>query len=87
MKAGETVSVDNGKVMVIAWKDRRVVTVLSTKHNGSLAAITRRRKKGCGETEEILKPLCITEHNLFMSGVDRLDQMVSYYLFTRKTYK
>ena len=87
MKAGETVSVDNGKVMVIAWKDQRVVTALSTKHNGSLAAITRRRKKGHGETEEILKPLCITEYNLFMSGVDRLDQMVSYHLFMRKTYK
>ena len=45
MKAGETVSVDNEKVMVIPWKDRRVVTASSTKHNGSLAAITQEKKR------------------------------------------
>ena len=79
MKAGATVSLDNGKVMMVAWKDKSVVT--------SLAAITWRLKKGLGETEEIMKPLCVTECNLFMSRVDRLDQMISYYLFMKKMCK
>ena len=87
MKAGDSLSVDNGKVMVVAWKDKRVVTALSTKHDGSLSAITRRKKNGHGETEQIVKPICVTEYNQYMSGVDRLDQMISYYPFTRKTMK
>ena len=87
MKPGESIAVDNGKVMVVAWKDTRVVKALSIKHNGTLSSITRRKKKGHGETETILKPQCIIEYNQYMSGVDRLDQMISYYPFTRKTYK
>ena len=63
MKAGDSLFVDNGKVMVVAWKDKKVVTALSTKHDRSLAAITRRKKKGHGKTEQIMKPLCVTEYN------------------------
>ena len=51
MKAEDSLSVDNGKVMVVAWKDKRVVTALSTKHDGSLGVITRKKKKGHGKTE------------------------------------
>ena len=87
MKAGDSLAVDNGKVMVVAWKDKRVVTALSTKHDGSLSTITRRKKRGHGETEQVLKPQCIIEYNQYMSGVDRRDQMISYYPFTRKTMK
>ena len=47
MKAADSLSVDNSKVMVVAWKDKKVVTALSMKHDGSLAAITW-RKKGRG---------------------------------------
>ena len=87
MKPGESIAVNNGKVMVVAWKDTRVVQALSTKHDGNLSSINRRKKKGHDETETILKPQCIIEYNQYMSGVDRLDQMISYYPFTRKTYK
>ena len=48
--------------MVVAWKDKRVETALSTKHDGSLGVITRKKKKGHSE------PLCITECNQYMSG-------------------
>ena len=46
MTAGDSFFVNNDKVMVVAWKDKRVVTALSMKHNGSYAAITGRKKKG-----------------------------------------
>ena len=78
---------DNGKVIVAAWKDKKAVTALSTKPNRSLAAITRRKKKGHHETEQIMKLLCVTEYNKYMSGVDRMDQMILHYSFTRKTTK
>ena len=51
MKAGDFLSVDNGKAKVVACKDKKIVTALSTKYDGSLAAITRIKKKGHGETE------------------------------------
>ena len=73
--------------MVVAWKDKEVVTALSRIHDGSLAAITRRKKKGHGKTEQIMEPLCVTEYNQYSSRVDHLDQMTSYYPFTRKTTK
>ena len=57
MKPGDSFSFDNGRVMVVAWKDKRVVTALSTKHNGSLGVITRQKKKGLGKTEQTMKPL------------------------------
>ena len=60
---------------------------MSTKHHGTLSSITRRKKKGHGEIETILKPQCIIEYNQYMSEVDRLDQMIPYYPLTRKTYK
>ena len=44
IKAGNSLSVDNGKVMVVGWKDKRVVTALSTKHNGRLGIITQKRR-------------------------------------------
>ena len=56
MKAADSLSVDNGKVVVVAWKNRRVVTALSTKHDENLGVITR-KKKGHDETEKIVKPL------------------------------
>ena len=83
MKSGESIAVDNGKVMVVAWKHMKHVS-LSTKHDGTLSCISRRKKKGHGETETILKPQCIIEYNQYMSGVDRLDQMISYYPFHQK---
>jgi hypothetical protein len=33
------------------------------------------------------KPLCISQYNLFMKGVDRADQYLSYYALLRKTVK
>ena len=43
---GETVARDNGKVMTICWMDKKPVRALSTKHDGSMIEITRRKKEG-----------------------------------------
>ena len=53
---------------MVAWKDKRVVTPLSTKHDESLGIIAR-KKKGHGEIAQIMKPLYIAEYNnQYMSG-------------------
>jgi hypothetical protein len=87
LERGETVARGNGKVMTICWMDKKPVRVLSTKHDGSMIEIERMKKGGHGQREKIMKPECICEYNQYMSGVDRLDQTISYYPCTRKSYK
>ena len=45
MKVENFLSMDIGKIMVGAWKDKRVVTALSTKHDGSICVITRKKEE------------------------------------------
>ena len=70
MKKGEIIAKDNGKVMVLAWMDKRVVKVRSTKHDAKVTTINRRIRGKRGETEEIKKPICINDYNAHMSGVE-----------------
>ena len=87
MRAGDVIARDNGKVHVQAWKDKRVVKAISTKHDASTTTITRRIKRGGGATEEVSKPACIGDDNKCMAGVDGLDQMISYHPLTTKSVK
>ena len=41
MQSHEVIAMDNGKVMVLTWKDKRIVKAISTKHDGSVCSITR----------------------------------------------
>jgi len=79
MRAGDIVARDNGKVLVLAWKDKWVVKAISTKHDASTTTVTRIKKRGGGVVEEVSKSTCIVDYNKHMSGVDGLDQMISYY--------
>ena len=87
MARHDVIARDNGKVMVLAWKDQRVVKAISTKHDDTLRTIQRRKKGGHGAMEDVEKPACICDYNEHMSGVDHVDQMISYYPCTRKTLK
>ena len=86
LKPGETIMRHNGDVMVTAWRDKRVVRVVSTIHKHRMVTV-QERKKGRSGRVEVQKPLAVAEYNKYMNGVDRLDQMISYYPFTRKTVK
>ena len=87
MQRHDVIAMDNGKVMVLAWKDKRIVKAISTKHDGSVLPITRRKKGGHRAIEEVMKPASIVDYNQHMSGVDHLDQMIAYYPCTRKSLK
>ena len=45
MARHDVIARDNGHVMVLAWKDRRIVKAISTKHDNSVISITRRKKE------------------------------------------
>ncbi|PNF35687.1 hypothetical protein B7P43_G17421 [Cryptotermes secundus] len=54
--------------------------MVSTIHNSSMVDVQRRHG-------QVKKPLCISEYNMFMKGVDRADQFLAYYSLPRKTVK
>ena len=71
----------------LGWKDKRLVKALSTMHDDSIITITRKKKGPGAQLKEVQKPECIIEYNKYISGVDSVDQMISYYPFTQKTLK
>ena len=86
LNKGESLSRNNGKVLVTAWRDKKVVKVLTTIHEDKMVDV-KQRQKGHRGGVTVRRPLAAKQYNKYMNGVDRLDQMVSYYPFTRRSYK
>lgn len=81
LKKGETIAQYAEGVMVGKWKDKRVVLYISNEFENEMATIANKR----GVPRE--KPLPIVQYNAHMKGVDRADQMLSYYPCERKTLR
>ena len=86
LAVGERRARHNNTVMVLAWRDKRIVRMISTFHQDEMTTIEV-RQKGHSERVPQRKPASVIEYNQYMSGVDRLDQKISYYPFIRKTSK
>ena len=71
----------NETAVVCKWKDKRDMLTISNKHKAEFVRVTNRRGK------EKMKPNILAEYNLGMSGIDRSDQMLSYYQGLRKTIR
>jgi len=67
-----------GLVYVSKWKDKRDVVRITTNEP---TFILSTNKYG----QERFKPIEIVKYNEFMSGIDRADQMISYYACPRKS--
>lgn len=65
--------------MIGKWRDKRDFAYISTKFKNNV--ILSKKRSG----NEQLKPEPISNYNRFISGIDRQDQMNSYYPFTRKS--
>lgn len=81
LKKGETIARYAEGVMIGKWKDKRVVTYLSTEYENEMVEFNTRRGT------VVNKPLPIIHYNAYMSGVDRADQLLSYYPCERKTLR
>ena len=93
MEVGTVMTMHKGNTMVMLWKDKRVVQLITTFHDANTIPVQRRtrvREPG-GRTRLVLndiqKPRLVEDYNQYMSGVDRFDQMIKYYHITRKTHK
>lgn len=87
MTMGEVKSVNTGGVLALKWKDKRVVTILSTIHDDSTIIKRRRTRLSSTGVEEVTKPKAIVDYNTYMGGVDKSDQLLSYYTFQHRTSK
>lgn len=74
-----------GKTLVLAWKDKRIVTLLSTCNEADLISVDRRVRGG--ELVSIQKPKIVIDYTKNMRGVDRADQYAAPYCFLRKSLK
>lgn len=81
LRKGQTIFRRKGKVLVMKWKDKREVLMISTAHSAKCTTHVSKRGTQCE------KPVAVIDYNKFMSGVDRCDQMVSYYTTPRKTIR
>ncbi|KAK0139205.1 PiggyBac transposable element-derived protein 4 [Merluccius polli] len=69
-----------------AWQDTKVVLVLSNYHE-PMAEGSVRRRQGEDIQTEVIMPVCVSDYQKNMKGVDLLDQMVSYYQFQHQSKK
>ena len=78
-----------GKATASAWKDTKVVTVMSTNTQPSAIGTVLRRQRD-GSCIPVPCPESIIDYNRYMGGVDRGDQLRGYYkcrMKSRKFYK
>ena len=67
--------------MALQWRDKRVITVLSTKGSCNVVQVRTHH----GQVKE--KPEIVQTYNENMLGVDKMDQLAAYYSFLRKSVK
>ncbi|KAG5878336.1 hypothetical protein JTB14_035263 [Gonioctena quinquepunctata] len=68
-------------IMIGKWRNKRDVSYISTEFENNMIEIETRRKG------KVNKPLPIVQYNKYRSGIDRQDQMLSYYSAERKTIR
>lgn len=81
LNKGQHVWARKGRVYVSAWKDKREVCMITTLDHPELIEVTNRFGK------KKTKPIEVHRYNQKMAGIDRADQMVSYYSSPRKTIR
>lgn len=66
-----------GDISIIAWKDTKLVSMISTYH-------TAETYVGSKAGKPLIKPVAVKDYNTTMGGVDLKDQKLSMYLVERK---
>lgn len=81
LKKGEHIWVRKLNVYISKWHDKRDVRIITTKVHPKMVEVRNR----FGKSRQ--KPAEVELYNKYMSGIDRSDQMVSYYSCPRKTIR
>ena len=75
LKKGQQIAKRKGRIIVLKWKDKRDVMMLSTCHSAKMITVNRRKR----QRDEKKKPESVISYNNCMCEVDRIDQLMSYY--------
>lgn len=86
MKKGDIISQRQNDILVVSWKDKRVVHMLSTHGKGSKSHVTDVPNKW-PNLPPVPKPDIIIDYTKHMGAVDRSDHFISSYEFMRRTKK
>ncbi|XP_041460062.1 piggyBac transposable element-derived protein 4-like [Lytechinus variegatus] len=86
---GEMRWIRDEDVVVIQWKDKKVISVMSSYHPGNKNTHCTRNTRANGEHKEIKvkQPIAFAAYNKYMGGVDKSDQLIGNYNVLRKTNK
>lgn len=87
LKPGEILNRRKGDLMAIKWRDKRDVFILSTSDKAEMIVTGENRNPRAGGNHQTSKPAAVVRYNKNKAGVDRADQMASYYPMYRKTVK
>ncbi len=78
----------NGPLLACSWVDKRALYLISTIHVAQVSGgSTVLRTEKDGSRIERQCPPCVIDYQKFMGGVDRGDQLESYYNMGRRTKK
>lgn len=86
LKEGEIESRRKNEMAVVYWKDKRLVTILTTNHLTDKRHMVPVPSK-FPTTPLVLKPQAVVEYTESMGGVDRSDHFISNYKFERRSKK
>lgn len=84
LEKGEVQAVHNLSWLVIKWKDKKDVYMITTVHELKFCATG---KKHYLTKENIIKPICVIDYNKNMGGIDNIDRQLSITESIRKSLK
>ena len=76
--------VDDRGLMVMTWKDKKPVRLMSTFHSDNFIHVPDQSRRYKDKSATKRKPQVCVEYKAIMPGVDKMDQMMSAYDLTRK---
>ncbi|CAJ0930933.1 unnamed protein product [Ranitomeya imitator] len=80
LERGASFSLASDQLLAVKWKGRKDVYMLTTLHADNTVTVRER-----GATRDKEKPVCATDYNKYMGGIDLSDQVLQPYLVKRKT--
>ena len=84
---GESKAAQKGPLSAIAWKDKRVIHLLSTADSPVVDDTFVERRARDGSRKNVHCPRVVAEYNKYMNGVDRADQIRTEYPSYRNSKK
>ena len=83
MRPGDISAFRRNNVLLLNWRDKRIVSMISTYNKGDEMVPVNMRAR----TDPVIKPIAVLDYNKHMSGVDLHDQLNKYYESSRKSVK